>query len=249
MKRLAIIYQSMVGKKILAAVTGIVLFGFLLGHVAGNLKVFTGTTEAGAPAIDEYGEFLREIGHPLVPDQFVLWAARIVLLVALIVHVVVVTQLAFLNMEARPHDYVKKKHTVSTLAARLMLVSGFLILAFVIFHILHFTTGTIVIGQFEHGHIYANLFHSFGYWPVVLLYLVAMVALGFHLYHGVWSLFQTLGFDNPDRNKLLRAFTIGITIALVVGFSSVPLAFMSGQMPDPPQYEHSELSDEAAGDE
>ena len=239
MKRFTKIYQSLIGKKIIAAVTGIILFGFLLGHVAGNLKVFTGLNEKGIPAIDEYGEFLREVGHPLVPDEFVLWTARIVLLAAVVLHAVVVIQLAMMNMEARPNDYVKKNYRASSLSARLMLVSGLLILAFVIFHILHFTTGTIVLGSFEYGHIYANLHSSFGYWPVALLYVAAMVGLGFHLFHGVWSLFQTLGLDNPDRNKILRAFTIFITVALVVGFSSVPLAFMSGLMKEPPAYDHS----------
>ncbi|MDG1875439.1 MAG: succinate dehydrogenase cytochrome b subunit [Mariniblastus sp.] len=242
MNRIKALYATTIGKKFIAAVTGLVLFGFLLGHVAGNLKVFTGSTPDGIPHIDEYGQFLKVAGAPLVPEQFVLWSARGVLLLSLILHVLVVSQLAMLSQEARPVNYVKSKKKAASLPALYMMFTGILILGFVIFHILHFTTGTIQIGGFEHGYIYQNLFNSFGNPFVALGYIFVMVVIGFHLNHGVWSLFQTLGLDNPDRNKTLRLISTGLTIAVIIGFISIPLSFMSGLMPDPVAYPHDLLT-------
>ena len=242
MNRVQSLYASTIGKKFIAAITGLVLLGFLIGHVAGNLKVFTGVTSDGVPHIDEYGHFLRVAGEPLVPEMFVLWAARIVLLASLFLHVVVVAQLALLSSEARPVNYVRSKKRASTLPALWMMFSGLLILAFIIFHILHFTTGTIRLGEFEYGYIYNNLHSSFGMWPVAMGYVLVMIVLGFHLQHGAWSLFQTLGWDNPDRNKMLRVAATLITVLIVVGFAAVPLAFMSGQMPPIVTYAHELLT-------
>ncbi len=117
-----------------------------------------------------------------------------------------------------------------------MMYSGLLILAFIVFHILHFTTGTIQLGEFEHGAIYQNLYNSFSLWPVAIAYIFVMLVLGLHLYHGVWSLFQTLGFDNPDRNRALRALAVVLTLGVVIGFILVPMSFVIGVMPDPVEY-------------
>ncbi len=232
MSRISRLYSSTIGKKFIVAVTGIVLLLFLLGHVAGNLKVFTGVNSEGVFAIDEYGEFLRTAGHPLLPDYFALWSARIVLLACVVLHVVVVIQLATRNAAARPVKYARSEKVASTWPARLMMVSGLLILGFIVFHILHFTTGTIKLGDFEEGKIHHNLAQSFAIWPVSLGYTLVMLVLGFHLYHGIWSLFQTLGFDNPDRNRMLRATAMVLTVGIVVGFISVPLSFLTGLVPD-----------------
>jgi len=236
MKRLKIIYQTSIGKKFIAAVTGLILFGFLVGHMAGNLKVFTGQTAAGVPDIDKYGHALRELGSPLVPEQAVLWTARAVLLISFILHIIVVIQLAQHNAQARPISYVKSRKRAASLPAQWMMYSGLLILAFVIFHILHFTTGTIQLGSFEHGYIYNNLQSSFTRVPVAALYLGMMIVLGFHLFHGVWSLFQTLGLDNPDRNAALRWFAIISTVLISLGFAMVPASFILGVMPGPVEY-------------
>ena len=242
MHRIQALYASTIGKKFIAAVTGIILFGFLLGHVAGNLKVFTGKTAEGVPHIDEYGQFLKVAGAPMVPEQFVLWGARATLLLALVLHVLVVTQLALLSQEARPVDYVKSKKKAATLPALYMMFSGLLILGFIIFHLLHFTTGTIKLGTFQHGAVYENIHSSFSNPLVAGGYVLVMIVLAFHLYHGVWSLFQTLGLDNPDRNKMLRMLATGLTLAIVLGFISIPIAFMSGQMPEPISYPHELLT-------
>lgn len=237
MNRITNLYSSTIGKKFIAAVTGLILFGFLAGHVAGNLKVFTGSTEAGVPHIDEYGQFLKVAGEPFLPKMAGLWIARLVLLGSVALHILVVVQLAFRNLEARPVGYVRNKKAASTLAALWMMFSGGLIAFFIVFHLLHFTVGVLPIGEFQHGAIYKNLHSSFGNPLISLFYVVVMGVLGFHLYHGVWSLFQTLGIDNPDRNKSLRMFTIIATIGIVVGFALVPLSFMTGMMPEPTAYD------------
>ena len=237
MNRITTLYSSTIGKKFIAAVTGLILFGFLAGHVAGNLKVFTGSTEAGVPHIDEYGQFLKVAGAPFLPAMVGLWIARMVLLGSVILHIVVVVQLAFRNLEARPVGYVRSKKAASSLAALWMMFSGSLILFFIVFHLLHFTVGVLPIGEFKHGAIYENLYSSFRNPLISLFYVLVMGCLGFHLYHGVWSLFQTLGIDNPDRNKALRMFAIIATIGIVVGFALVPLSFMTGMMPEPTAYD------------
>jgi len=237
MNRITTLYSSTIGKKFIAAVTGLILFGFLLGHVAGNLKVFTGSTEAGVPHIDEYGQFLKVAGKPFLPAMVGLWIARLVLLGSVVMHIVVVVQLAFRNLEARPVGYVKSKKASSSLAALWMMFSGGLIAFFIVFHLLHFTVGVIPVGEFKHGAIYENLYSSFRNPLISLFYVAVMGVLGFHLYHGVWSLFQTLGIDNPDRNKALRLFAIVATIGIVVGFAMVPLAFMTGLLPEPTAYD------------
>ncbi len=242
MNRIQALYASTIGKKFIAAITGLVLFGFLLGHVTGNLKAFTGKTAEGVPHIDEYGQFLKVVGAPMIPEGVGLWTARLVLLTSLILHVFVVTQLAMLSAEARPIGYARNKKRAASLPALWMMFSGTIILGFIIFHILHFTTGTIKLGTFEHGYVYNNLAHSFSNPFVALGYAAVMVVLGFHLNHGIWSLFQTLGLDNPDRNKILRMTATGLTVAIVLGFIAVPLSFLSGQMPEAVNYAHELLT-------
>ena len=118
-----------------------------------------------------------------------------------------------------------------------MMFSGSLIAFFIVFHLLHFTVGALPISEFKHGAVYENLYSSFRNPLISLFYVAVMGVLGFHLYHGVWSLFQTLGIDNPDRNKALRMFAIIATIGIVVGFALVPLSFMTGMMPEPTAYD------------
>ena len=236
MNRLAAIYSSNLGKKVIAAVTGLILFGFIAGHVAGNLKVFTGSTPDGLPHIDEYAHFLREVGVPLVPQNMVIWSARLVLLASVIMHIVVVIQLAMQSAEARPIGYVKTKRKMASPAALYMMFSGGLIAFFIVFHLLHFTVGVLpenVAGEFAHGEVYRNLYSSFSadYWYIGVFYIITMVVIGLHLNHGLWSLFQTLGLDNPDRNKIIRIGATVTTVLIIAGFIAIPLAFLSGQMP------------------
>lgn len=242
MTRLTSLYRTSVGKKFIASITGLILFLFLIGHMAGNLKSFTGTSDSRVPHIDQYAHFLTVMGEPMIPAMAGLWTARFVLLLCLIFHIVTVTQLAMENAKARPVGYFRSKKIAASLPAQWMLFSGFLILAFIIFHILHFTTGTIRVDDFEHGYVYSNLWHSFAHPLVAIGYTIAMIAIGVHLWHGVWSMFQTWGWDNADRNRELRMFAIIATILIVVGFIAVPLAFLSGVMAQPVQYDHDLLT-------
>ena len=243
MQRFTRIYSSVIGKKYIAAVTGLILFGFLIGHIAGNLKVFIADVD-GVPDIDIYGAYLKQIGVPMMPPEAVIWIARSVLLVSLILHVVTVIQLAMLSNAARPVKYVRQRSRSASLAAKYMMYSGVFMLLFIVMHLLHFTVGALpegVFGDFEHGKLYSNIYNSFTIAPVAILYVVAMAVIGFHLFHGVWSLFQTLGLDNPDRNKMLRLLATIFAIGLFIGFSSIPLAFMLGFMDVAPTYDASKL--------
>lgn len=236
MSRLRSLLGSFVGMKAVVAVTGAILFGFLVLHVLGNLKTFLGRTPDGVPDVDVYARFLRTMGEPLFPYSSILWMVRIVLLVALVLHVVSVVQLTKMNRAARPVEYVRFRTRETTPAAKWMLISGSLILVFVIFHLAQFTFGIVPLSSFQHGAVYANLYHAFTLPYMAIGYVAAMAIVGSHLFHGVWSFFQTLGIDNPDRNRMLRGFALAAAVLLFIGFSSVPVLFLTGVMPVPPDY-------------
>jgi len=226
-------YKSLIGKKVIVAVTGAVMAGFLVGHMAGNLKVFLPDPEPGVPDIDAYAEFLRSVGEPAVPHGGVLWGVRIVLLAAVLLHVVCVIQLTQRNRMARPVGYRVVHHKRVSRSARWMMRTGLLVLAFIGFHILHFSTGTIDPETFRHGAVYANLQAAFTQWPMATLYVAVMAMVTVHVFHGIWSVFQSLGLDNPDRNRLLRTIAAVIAIALFIGFSTVPVSFALGALGGP----------------
>ena len=243
MKRLKLLFASSIGKKFIAAITGLMMFGFLLGHAAGHLKIFTGADAAGIPHIDHYGQFLKDFGAPALPPMIALWGARMGLLTAVVLHVIVVIQLSTQNMKARPVGYVVKKRSAASPAALYMMVTGSLILFFIVFHILHFTTGSLqFLGQHDHGEVYNNMSRSFANPLVALGYVVMMAVIGFHLYHGVWSLFQTLGLDNPDRNAFLRIFAIVAAVLIAATFALIPLLFLVGGMQHIYEYDPGLLS-------
>ncbi len=233
MYRIIQLYRSTIGKKAIVAITGVVLFGFVVLHMLGNLKALTGNDDDGTPHVDMYAHFLRTMGEPMLPYGTAIWATRVILLLSLVLHLVAVIQLAKRNRAARPIRYARPVYVETTPAARGMLVTGLLLLGFVVVHIFHFTIGTPEITPIEPGHVYANLYHAFGVWYIALFYLLAMVMLGSHLYHGAWSLFQTLGLDNPDRNRPLRLFAAVAAALLFLGFISIPILFYLGVMPDP----------------
>jgi succinate dehydrogenase / fumarate reductase, cytochrome b subunit len=229
-------YKTTIGKKIVVAVTGLIFFGFVAVHMLGNLKTFLGVDSAGVPKLDVYARMLREIGEHFVGHSTVLWLTRVVLLVALIIHVFTVYQLRRANQASRPVGYANQKYSSTTVAATTMWWGGLLLLAFIIFHILHFTTGQLHFQGFVEGRVYANVYYAFKVWYIGLIYVVAMCALCLHLYHGAWSLFQTLGLDNPQRNDTIRLFAKVAAFVIAVGFVSVPVAVCTGLLPPPPQY-------------
>jgi len=225
MSRVRTLLRTAVGLKFVVAITGLILFGWVAMHMLGNLKTFL-----GAEAIDSYAEGLRTLGHPFLPHGFALWGSRLVLLLCVVLHVGAAARLTARNRAARPIPYAHALPKESSFSSRFMLVSGAILLVYVVLHILHLTTGTIRPAPFEHGQVYGNLQGSFRIGAVALFYVGAVAVLALHLYHGVWSLFQTLGLDNPDRNPKLRAFAAGSAIALFAGFASVPVAFLVGAL-------------------
>jgi len=215
-------YRSAVGKKATMAVTGIVFWGFVVGHMAGNLKLFS-----GAAAINEYGHYLRQIGYPLVPHHLLLWTARVVLIAALALHVHAAWALTVTSRRARPQGYAVRRPQEVDWAARSMRWTGVALLVFVVYHLLHFTTGQ-AHADFVAGDVYHNLTVAFADVAVAALYLVAMLFLGLHLYHGLWSLFQSLGWNHPRFNHWRRAFAVAFALIVSLGFALVPLAIVTG---------------------
>jgi succinate dehydrogenase / fumarate reductase, cytochrome b subunit len=215
-------YRSTVGKKVVMAVSGLIGVGFIVAHMIGNLKIFQ-----GQQAINDYGHFLREVGYPLLGQGQVLWLARIVLLAAIIAHVVSAYQLSRQSYAARPRSYGRKGVVQASYASRTMRWGGIIILLFVVYHILHFTTGA-AHGNFAYGDVYNNVVYGFQNPLAAGFYIVAMVALAFHLYHGAWSMFQTLGLNNHRYNAFWRYLSVGIAVVVAVGNISIPLAVLLG---------------------
>jgi succinate dehydrogenase / fumarate reductase cytochrome b subunit len=210
---------STVGRKIVMAASGVVLFGFVLGHMLGNLQVYLGPA-----ALDAYGEALRELLHGTG-----LWIARAVLLVAVVTHIAAAWSLTRTNWSARPIGYRAVRRRETTYAARTMIWSGPILALFVVFHLLHFTVGSVTLGfRFEPGHVYHNVVGGFSFWPVSLFYVLAMLALGLHMYHGIWSMTQTFGLSHPRYDRMRRAFAAGVTGLVVAGNVSIPLAVLAG---------------------
>jgi succinate dehydrogenase / fumarate reductase cytochrome b subunit len=209
--------NTTVGKKVVMAVTGLILFGFVVGHMIGNLQVFL-----GAEALDHYAVFLREFGHGTA-----LWIARGTLLAAVILHIWAATALTLTSNAARPIGYRQQAWRESTYASRTMRWSGPIILLFVIYHLLHFTTGT-VHPNFVHGGVYHNVITGFQSLPVSAFYILAQLALGLHLYHGIWSMLHTLGLSHPRYDGLRSAFSTLFTLIVVVGNISIPIAVLAG---------------------
>ena len=234
MKQMLSLYRSTLGKKMVVALTGVLLFGFVIGHMAGNLKTFAGVGEGGVHKLDHYAHFLRAMGAEMLGTGNLLWLFRIGLLGALILHVVTIFQLQARNRGARPVEYSAYSPKASSIASRSMLLGGIVILAFVVFHLAHLTLGVVSPTLFEHGHVYSNVYNAFKNPLYVGVYSVALIFLGLHMYHGLWSLTQTLGIDRPDRNAALRGGAKALAIVITLGFLAVPLGVFSGMTMEPP---------------
>jgi succinate dehydrogenase / fumarate reductase cytochrome b subunit len=217
MGRIRHFYASMVGKKVVMAVTGLIGVGFVILHSLGNLLVFR-----GPEAINSYSHFLKSSGE-------LLWALRIVLIVAVILHVVAAVQLSKQSLAARPVGYVKREPQAATIASRTMRWGGALLLIFIVLHILHFTTGTIrPTGHFSREDVYANVVGSFRIWWVALFYVVSMIALGLHLFHGAWSSVRTIGVSPRSPHPLHRRISLVIAVFVWAAFTAIPVAVFAG---------------------
>jgi len=225
-------WRSTIGKKQFVAVTGAILVGYLILHMLGNLNSAFGPG-ADEARIDWYSHWLREFGEPLLPHQAVLWIVRAVLLAAVVIHITGIVQLTKRNKSARPLQYPAKRLGRSV-EATAMLATGTLLVAFIIFHVMQFTTLSIHVTPVEEGAVYANLYWAFQKWYFLAIYLVALVLVGMHLRHGVWSFFQTMGMDNPHRNATFRHGATALAVILVIGFGAIPVLFFT-EVLDPPK--------------
>jgi len=210
-------WDSTNGQKIVMAITGTVLLLFVIAHMLGNLQVFEGPDKLNA-----YGRFLHD-----VPE--ILWAVRVVLFASVVLHIWSSVKLAAQKIKGRPVGYAKKEDIASTYASRTMYWSGPIILAFVIYHLLHLTAGTVHPGfDFIEGDVYHNVVAGFQVWYVSAWYIFCMILLGFHIRHGAWSMFQSVGINHPRWNGRLRQFALIATIVIVGGFLLVPIAVAVG---------------------
>ena len=213
------LYSTAVGKKYVMAISGFILMGFVLLHMVGNLKFYFGQS-----ALDTYSHWLREIGEPALPKATMLWAARILLLGAVVAHIHAAYALTLINRRARPEAYrTKRDYVVANFASRTMRWTGIIVALFIVFHLFDLTWGP-ANPDFVEGDPYHNLIASFERTPVALVYIVANLALGLHLFHGVWSMFQSLGLRIPRQRTLATVFAVVVT----VGNVSFPLSVMLG---------------------
>lgn len=213
------LYATAVGKKYAMAISGLILMGYVFLHMVGNLKVYF-----GAESLNKYAEWLREIGEPALPREWLLWGMRFVLLAAVFIHIHAAYSLTRMNQRARPVPYASPRDYVAAdFASRTMRWTGIIVFFFVIFHLLDLTWGP-TNPDFVHGDVYHNLIASFERIPVAIIYVIANLALGVHLYHGAWSLFQSMGWFGTWR----RPFSIGFAGLIVLGNVSFPLAVMFG---------------------
>ncbi len=215
--RIVTFWQSTNGKKVVMAVTGAMMFLFVIGHLLGNLQVFEGPEK-----INAYGHFLHSIGE-------VLWIVRITLILAIVLHITATIQLALRSKRARPIGYSRKEAINSSYASRTMYWSGPIVLAFIIFHLLQFTAGYIhPEARFVEGDVYQNLVSGFQVWWVSAWYIFAIILLGFHMRHGIWSMFQSVGLAHPRHTKTLKRAALLIATLIVLGYISIPISILLG---------------------
>ena len=214
--------RSLVGMKVLMAVTGVILFLFVVGHLLGNLKVFQGPEH-----FNTYAEGLRTVGAPFFARGQLLWIARLVLLVAVGAHIGAAIMVTRASWRARPVGYRRLEPVETTYAARTMRWGGVLIALYVIYHLLDFTFGR-VNPSFVPGDVYHNVVASLRVWPVAAAYIAAMVVLGLHLYHGTWSALQTLGLNRPPTGRWRRSAAGAIAVLIAGLYISIPVAVLAG---------------------
>lgn len=210
----AAFYQTTIGKKVIVALTGLVMFGFIVGHLIGNLQVFMGPEK-----INDYAHFLKNA-------KPILWTTRIVLLVSVFLHFLFTVQLAIRNRQSRPVGYAVHETAHSSAPSRFMIWSGIFLLFYIVYHVLHFTFG--VHPNFNPDDIYANIVIGFQQTPVAIVYFLAMISLGFHLHHGVFSLFQTLGLTHPKYNCWRKCLARAAGWLIPLGYSLIPAAVIAG---------------------
>jgi succinate dehydrogenase / fumarate reductase, cytochrome b subunit len=208
-------YSTSVGKKVVMAFTGLIMFGFVVVHLLGNLQLY-----AGPEKLNAYARFLESLGVGL-------WIARLTLFVAAALHITAALQLALQNWHSRPVSYLRYTPKESTFSSRNMIWAGLMLGSFIGYHLFHLTFG-FAHPSFQPGNVYANVVVGFSFWPVAICYVLAMIFLGLHLYHGLYSMFQSLGLNHPKYNPWRRTFATAATVILCAGNISLPLAVLTG---------------------
>jgi succinate dehydrogenase / fumarate reductase cytochrome b subunit len=219
------LWSSTIGKKVVMAATGVLLIGFVVVHMIGNLKIYK-----GEEAFNHYAAWLREAGAPLLLPEQGLWMARVALLAAVALHILAAWQLSRRSWAARPLGYLEKRSLAATYAARTMRWGGVILAMFVVYHILHLTIGVVGFapGRFVQLSVYRNVIAGFSVVPVSVFYVVAQVALGLHLRHGAWSLFQTCGVVTARGDRVYGTLATVVALAVVAGNISIPVAVLAG---------------------
>jgi succinate dehydrogenase / fumarate reductase, cytochrome b subunit len=215
-------YRSAIGKKAIMAVSGVFLFGWILAHMLGNMKLYLGPEH-----LNSYASWLREIGGPFIPQTYALNITRGLLLVAAWLHIQAATQLTLMNRRARPVAYNQRHYVEASYAARTMRWGGVIIILFVFYHLGHLTFGTLH-PDFIQGDPYHNVVAGFQVWWVSAFYIVANLALGLHLYHGLWSMFNSLGLNHPKFNAWRRVFATLFALVITLGNISFPIFVLIG---------------------
>jgi succinate dehydrogenase / fumarate reductase cytochrome b subunit len=216
------LWHSSIGKKWVMAVTGLLMLLFLLVHMLGNLKIFFGPTE-----FDHYAHWLRTIGEPVLHGAWYLWIQRVVLLVAVVLHVTAAAQLSLRDRRARPVRYAHGQRRRATFATRTMRYGGIVLALFIVWHLLDLTAG-VTNPDFAKGRAYHNIYVDFQNWWSNLIYIAAMVMLGLHINHGFWSASQTLGINSPSRDRAIKSIGSTLAVVIPVGFIMVPIGVMTG---------------------
>ncbi|MEO6847215.1 MAG: succinate dehydrogenase cytochrome b subunit [Chthoniobacterales bacterium] len=212
---LGVFYRSTVGKKIIMAVTGAIGVGFVIVHLSLNLLAY-----AGASSMNDVDRLLKSTGGWL-------WLARAVLITAVVVHVIIAWQLLRTSRASRPVDYQHWEPVGSTFASRTMRWTGVMLLLFIPLHVLHLASGTLH-PDFVADDVYHNVVSAFRVWYVSALYILAMGILGLHVFHGSWSMFQSVGFNHPRYRGWIRHLATLVTLVVVLGFISIPIAVLLG---------------------
>jgi succinate dehydrogenase / fumarate reductase cytochrome b subunit len=218
------VYDLSIGRKVIMAVSGLILLGFIVFHMLGNLHAFQGLRP-----LNNYADGLRRLGEPIFPRSLVLWIGRVILYAAFIVLVYYAITLSVRSRRARQQRYQRPAHVQADVPAVTMRWGGLAIGLFLIFHLANFTWGWVHPGYtFVRGHVYENVAANFTVWWINAIYIAAMAALGLHIYHGGWSMFQTLGLNNRRWDKTIRRLAGATALAVFLGFISVPVAAMAG---------------------
>ncbi|HEX9548016.1 MAG TPA: succinate dehydrogenase cytochrome b subunit [Acidimicrobiales bacterium] len=218
------VYRLSIGKKVLMALSGLFILVWIIGHMVGNLKVWLSQSE-----FDAYAEWLRRLGEPLFPHTVLLWIIRVLLTVAFVVHIWLAIDLSLRSRRARQLRYQRVNYVQADIPAVTMRWGGVAIGLFVVFHLANFTWGWLHPGYtYIRGGVYHNVVGNFDQWWLVVIYVAAMIALGLHIYHGSWSIFQTFGINNRRWDLLIRRSATIVAIVVVLGFVSVPLGVLTG---------------------